>query len=565
VHALPALVAALKGRNAVGRVGAARTLGEMGPVAITAVPELVAAKQSDDPELRAAAVHALASIDPAKFAPKPPPRITDPLAGASIEVLVKALADGDKAKRLSAIRHLTRTDAPSERIVDALATLLDDGDADIVLGAVRGIEFHGTRSAHAAGQVLAVLHKPDARMRAAAYDALARMRAGAVAPLLTELSRLHEMRRDDDGVRPWLLGVLWENGPDVTPPAIDALGSEEASLRAAGADALGAVRADDPLVRAALFEALRDSSAVVRRQAAEAVGALGASASGDAIEPLVALMNDATSRAQTDAANALGQIIVDVVRRPPHPSRVPADAVKSINAGLDWLVRHQEADGSWDSDSFGAHCRADDECSGPGHAPHDSGLTGLCVLALLQDGATGRLSDSADDERSKAVRMGLRYLLSVQDDDGAFGPREGNHQWIYGHGISILACCEAWSRTRNPLYRGPIQKALDFTAAARNPDLAWRYGFRPGDDDTSVTGWMVAALKTGQRAGLHADRACFGGALAYLDTVTDKDSGAVRYWTQGPTTAARRTGRARGVGRDRGSPRTRGCTRAAAC
>ncbi len=537
VHAVPALVAALKGRNEVGRIGAARTLGEMGKVAIAAVPALVAAKASKDPGLREAAARALEKIDPAKFAPKPAPKPGDPLAGASIDVLVKALADGDKARRLSAVKHLTRAEAPSERIVDALATLLGDGDPDVVHDALRGIEFHGTKSAHAAGQVLSVLHKPDPRLRAAAYDALTRMRAGAVAPLLTELSRLHELRRDDDGVRPWVLGVLWESGADVTPLAIDALGSKDAPMRAAGADALGAVRADDPLVRAALFQALGDSASVVRRQSAEAIGALGASAAKDGFEPLIALMNDAESRAQTDAARALGQIIVDVVRQTPRPSSTPADANKSIAAGLDWLVRHQGGDGRWSCAFFGAHCRAGDECTGPGYARNDTGLTGLCVLALLQGGATGRLSD--DDPRSQAVRMGLRYLLSVQDGDGAFGPRAGNDQWIYGHGISILACCEAWSRTRNPLYRGPIQKALDFTATARNPDSAWRYGVRPGDDDTSVTGWMVAALKTGQRAGLHVDRTCFDGVLSYLDSVTNKETGAVRYWTQGPTTAAR--------------------------
>ena len=543
LHALPALVKALKGRNVAGRVGAARTLGDMGKVAIDAVPELLVAKESENAELRVVATRALARVDPERFAPKPkePVPEADPLANASLEDLVKALADDDKAKRLSAIQHLTRAEAEPLRIVDALTTLLDDRDTDVIHDALRGIEWHGTKSSHAAADVLSVLHKPTFRLRAAGYDALARMRGGAVAASLTELSRLHELRRDDDGARPWVLGVLWEIGPEaVAPLAIEALAAETAPMRAAGADALAAIRADDPLVRSSLVLALGDRSAVVRRQAAEALGALGSSAAKDAIQPLVALMNDDKSRAQPDAARALGQIIVDVVRRPARPSRMPADARKSIDAGLDWLVRHQDEDGRWDCDDFFAHDPDGDRCSGPGQSHNDTGLTGLCVLALLHADASGRLADGEEDARSRAVRRGLRYLLKLQDQDGCFGPRgPENKHWIYGHGISILAFCEAWSRTRNPLYRGPIQKALDFTAQARNPESAWRYGFRPGDSDTSVTGWMVAALKTGQRAGLHVDRTCFDGALAYLDSVTNKETGAVQYWTQSPTTAAR--------------------------
>ena len=48
--------------------------------------------------------------------------------------------------------------------------------------------------------------------------------------------------------------------------------------------------------------------------------------------------------------------------------------------------------------------------------------------------------------------------------------------------------------TGSAIYKGSAQKALDFIALARNPYFAWRYGVKPGDNDTSVTGWMMMAL-----------------------------------------------------------------------
>jgi hypothetical protein len=42
-----------------------------------------------------------------------------------------------------------------------------------------------------------------------------------------------------------------------------------------------------------------------------------------------------------------------------------------------------------------------------------------------------------------------------------------------------------------------------------------------GDNDTSVTVWMVKALKAAERVGLAVDREAFTGALNWIDEVTD--------------------------------------------
>jgi hypothetical protein len=88
--------------------------------------------------------------------------------------------------------------------------------------------------------------------------------------------------------------------------------------------------------------------------------------------------------------------------------------------------------------------------------------------------------------------------------------------------------------TGSPLWKESSQKAIDFIAKAQNPYLAWRYGVRPQDNDTSVTGWMVMALAAARGAGgLRVHRECFEGARAWIDKVTEPEHGRVGYTARG--------------------------------
>jgi hypothetical protein len=71
---------------------------------------------------------------------------------------------------------------------------------------------------------------------------------------------------------------------------------------------------------------------------------------------------------------------------------------------------------------------------------------------------------------------------------------------------------------------------------AQNDGFGWRYGVKPGDNDTSVTGWMVLALKTAKNARLdipqEAFQRAFGGALTWFDRATAQ-SGKTGYEVPG--------------------------------
>jgi hypothetical protein len=203
--------------------------------------------------------------------------------------------------------------------------------------------------------------------------------------------------------------------------------------------------------------------------------------------------------------------------------RAAADAVP---AALDWLARHQSPAGHWDGDGFAGLCR-DGRCPGPGGPLHDAGLTGLATLAFLGAGETHKTPGHGE-----TVRSALRWLKQVQDPEGAFGDRTSNH-FTHAHAVAALAMAEAYGLTQSPLFRGSAEAGVRFILRAQNPYLGWRYGVKPGDNDTQVTGWMVLALSSARSAGLSVPEESFQGALAWFDKVTEPEWGRAGYTARG--------------------------------
>ncbi len=190
---------------------------------------------------------------------------------------------------------------------------------------------------------------------------------------------------------------------------------------------------------------------------------------------------------------------------------------RAVEAGLRWLKNHQSKDGSWSCDNFQAMCKKN-ICDGKGSTPdYTPGNTGLALLAFLGAGHSMR-----HGKYKEIVKRGLKYLKSVQTPDGCIGPKVADGHYMYNHTICTMAIAEAYGLSgMTPSLKGPAQKAVDFLMSAQNPYLGWRYGIRPGDNDTSLTGWAVLALKSAKLSELNVPPEGFAGAKNWLDKVTD--------------------------------------------
>ncbi|NLX95762.1 MAG: terpene cyclase/mutase family protein [Rhodopirellula sp.] len=205
----------------------------------------------------------------------------------------------------------------------------------------------------------------------------------------------------------------------------------------------------------------------------------------------------------------------------------------AVDRGLRWLVAHQCRDGSWNFDHNQSACQG--LCRHPGDSPSTTGATAIALLPFLGAGHT-----HVSGDYMMTVRDGLYYLGSraVVTPDGA-DLREGT---MYGQGLATIALCEAYALTKDRGLKDLAQQAIDFIVSAQDRNGGgWRY--QPGDPgDTTVTGWQLMALRSGQMARLNVPSPTFFSAERFLDGVQSQEGALYGYMTPEPRPATTAVG-----------------------
>ncbi len=215
-------------------------------------------------------------------------------------------------------------------------------------------------------------------------------------------------------------------------------------------------------------------------------------------------------------------------------ARPELQLTQCVDRALEWLARHQAPSGCWSAAGFPSRCEGGttQACGGLGNPVHDVGITALALLALMADGNT-----SATGPYSEVVARALAWILTQQDETGLFGTKQ-SHDYLYGHAIATLAVAEAALFSTEPEAKQAVEAGVAVILAARNPKAAWRYESPPnGQNDTSITSWMVAALFAADRAGVAFDPAARAGALWWLKEATDPASARIGYDSKGSVSA----------------------------
>ena len=200
--------------------------------------------------------------------------------------------------------------------------------------------------------------------------------------------------------------------------------------------------------------------------------------------------------------------------RNPEPSE---ESETAIELGLSYLASVQNRDGSWSLQGHGSEVLLQS----------DTAATGLALLAFQGAGYTHQR-----DQYSNSVLRGIKFLISNQSSDGNLYRIENEisnqNVAFYSHGIAALALCEAYGMTKDPSLKTAAQQALDFISSTQHRQRGgWRYNAQISSD-TSVTGWMMMALKSGELAGLETPAKTYRGISFWL-TLAQSDENGDRY------------------------------------
>ena len=222
----------------------------------------------------------------------------------------------------------------------------------------------------------------------------------------------------------------------------------------------------------------------------------------------------------------------------------------AVRAGLEWLARHQNEDGSWSFDHRFSGC----SCKQPGSLKKSHmGATAMALLSFLGAGHT-----YSDGDFQPQVERGLVYLLQnvkMTKTGADLRGNSGGNGGMYIQGLATIVLCEALSMNeamrkaenspsakvkRNPKVSRKrrhqvtrqlavaAKRAVYFIVNAQSSNGGWRYRPRSGAD-TSVVGWQVMALASAHSAKIRIPPLTVRGASRYLDSVQSYEGARYGY------------------------------------
>ncbi len=180
---------------------------------------------------------------------------------------------------------------------------------------------------------------------------------------------------------------------------------------------------------------------------------------------------------------------------------IPAEVEQAVEKGLACLAKTQTADGSW-PDQYGK----------------SPAVVGLALMAFMAHGdvpGRGKYRETMD----KAVD----YILSNAQENGLIA-RAGS-QPMYDHGFATLALAEVYGMSERKDIERALFMAVRLIERVQNERGGWRYQPRPADDDITVTGCQLMALRAARNAGVNVRSSVVRKGMDYVKSCARPDGG----------------------------------------
>ena len=195
-----------------------------------------------------------------------------------------------------------------------------------------------------------------------------------------------------------------------------------------------------------------------------------------------------------------------------------AEVQRSIERGLEWLVRNQSRNGSWTAQQIA----------------YPTPMTGLAGIALLSEGST-----TMQGKYAPAIRRAVDFLVSQSRPNGLIGNPVRDDRYTYGHGFAMLFLSQVLGEEEDVERRRELvdvlTRAVRFTGEAQAASGGWGYVSckdQPNFDEGSTTITQVQGLRGCRNAGIVVPREIIDKAINYIHKCTTADGG-VQYNSHG--------------------------------
>lgn len=190
------------------------------------------------------------------------------------------------------------------------------------------------------------------------------------------------------------------------------------------------------------------------------------------------------------------------------------EASEAIDRGLNFLIKTQRPNGSWDNNGKGGRVIAN---------------TSLALMAFMANaqfpgfGKYGKQLDRAKDYMMKAAKASR---------DGYLGTT------MYEHGLATLALSEIWGMSKDrdddDALQKAVEKAVEVIKRSQNPGGGWRYQPKAdGGEDSSVTAMVFIALASARQAGVMVENEVIAKFRRYVKGARDGKTGGFSYAPNG--------------------------------
>jgi ribosomal protein L17 len=198
---------------------------------------------------------------------------------------------------------------------------------------------------------------------------------------------------------------------------------------------------------------------------------------------------------------------------PRRPKGVTAEIEKAITRGVDFLVRTQNPNGSWNNMG--------------GWGKYPSAMTAIVGTALITTGST-----STQGPYSPAIRKAADFLLKVARPNGLIATQQESGRSMHGHGFAMLFLAEIYGNEedirRQRFIHDVLTRAVRITERSQSRAGGWLYTPEQDADEGSVTITQIQGMRGCRNAGIFVNPSTIVRAIKYIERSANPDGG-LRY------------------------------------